>query len=133
MKKAHVMKTKVLSSLIDKSGKTGSDISKKLGVSNSSFRSWVSRNRVPAGKLEPLASELGTTSKELERLGVNITRSRDTRRSHFREVFPLIRAIVDSGVESVTYDQFLSLLEFCDKTGKDMSPALVREYLNHIS
>lgn len=127
------MKTKTLRSHISKSGKSQSQWAQLLGVPAGSFRAWVSQNRVPADKLEILAKELGTTATELQQSGITISHPRNNSGDNFGEVFPLLKAVVDSGTTSVSFDQLKMLLEFRHKTQKDLTPEFIREFMKHIS
>lgn len=104
----------------------------RLGVPASNLRQWIVRGVVPAGVLEPLALLLGISVCDLSKAGVKTAESR--RRNlgaSDQDTLPLLKNIVEAGVERVTGDE-LRFLFLQQRTFKQtMSSAFIRELLAH--
>jgi transcriptional regulator with XRE-family HTH domain len=108
-------------------GKSQVKLAKEVGVAQGTI-SNIENDKHPVSlssdELEKLAQSLDTTVEQLMLFTTEASPAKDN-------IMPLVRVIVESGRTAISPEEFSFLVSLQSNLGQQMSPALVKEILQH--
>lgn len=121
-------------------GRSQASIADALDVRQQALYTWINTGAFPADKLEAFARELKISVAELKKRGVELKRpfrrttfirTRLTKGNKTEDIMPFLRNIVDCGIKSITYNDFMFLIDIQGRFAAPLSPELIREILKN--